>query len=154
MNSNRGRCIAPTLGTAAGGRLAVGLNTRATVASTPGVAAKRSRRPRSAKALRRAAVGLIASAAAFLAFGVIPSAMTPSAHADEFELIVDPIINSISSIDPALGTDLTAGLANLDSALAGAAAFEPSNAASSLSALSTDVASATSTANPFDAWLH
>ena len=39
-----------------------------------------------------------------------PLAMTPSAHADEFELIVDPIINSISSIDPTLGTDLTAAL--------------------------------------------
>src|SRR5271163_282879 len=71
---------------------------------------KRNRRPRNAKALRRAVVGLIASAGAFLAFGMTPSAMTPSAHADEFELIIDPIINSISSIDPTLGTDLTAAL--------------------------------------------
>src|SRR5271155_1003443 len=108
---------------------------------------KRNRRPRNAKALRRAVVGLIASAGAFLAFGMTPSAMTPSAHADEFELIIDPIINSISSIDPTLGTDLTAALANLDSAFAGAAAFDPSSAASSLGALSTDVGSATSTAH-------
>lgn len=105
---------------------------------------KQNRRSRNAKALRRAVVGLIASAGAFLAFGMTPLAMPPSAHADEFELIVDPIINSISSIDPALGTDLTAGLANLDSALAGAAAFDPSSAAGSLGALS----------NPFDTWLH
>ena len=71
---------------------------------------KRNRRPRNAKALRRAVVGLIASASAFLAFGMTPLAMTPSAHADEFDVIVDPIINSISSIDPTLGTDLTAVL--------------------------------------------
>ncbi len=73
---------------------------------------KRNRRLSNARALRRAVVGLIASASAFLAFGMTPLAMTPSAHADEFELIVDPIINSISSIDPTLGTDLTAALAN------------------------------------------
>jgi hypothetical protein len=36
-----------------------------------------------------------------------PLAMTPSAHADEFDLVVDPIINSISSIDPTLGMDVT-----------------------------------------------
>ena len=46
---------------------------------------KRNRRPRNAKALRRAVVGLIASAGAFLAFGMTPLAMTPSAHADEFD---------------------------------------------------------------------
>ena len=39
-----------------------------------------------------------------------PLAMTPSAHADEFDVIIDPIINAISSIDPTLGTDLTAAL--------------------------------------------
>src|SRR5277367_3715041 len=71
---------------------------------------KRNRRSRNAKVLRRAVVGLVASAGAFLAFGMTPLAMTPSAHADEFDLIIDPIINSISSIDPTLGTDLTAAL--------------------------------------------
>ena len=71
---------------------------------------KWNRRTRNAKALRRAVVGFIASAGAFLAFSMTPLAMTPSAHADEFDLIVDPIINSISSIDPTLGTDLTAVL--------------------------------------------
>ncbi|HME16650.1 MAG TPA: hypothetical protein VKG83_14615, partial [Mycobacterium sp.] len=55
---------------------------------------KRNRRSRNAKALRRAVVGLIASAGAFLAFGMTPLAMTPSAHADEFDVIIDPIINS------------------------------------------------------------
>src|ERR1700744_5310207 len=108
---------------------------------------QRNRRRRNTKGLRRAVSGLIASAGAFVAFGMTPLAMTPSAHADEFELIVDPIVNSISSIDPTLGTDLTVALANLDSAFAGAAAFDPSSAASSLGALSTDVGSVTSTGN-------
>ena len=76
--------------------------------------------PRNAKALRRAVVGLIASVGAFLAFGMTPLAMMPSAHADEFELIVDPIIDSLSSVDPTLAVDMTGWLANLDSALAAA----------------------------------
>src|ERR1700722_13616399 len=117
---------------------------------------KRNRRPRNAKALRRAVVGLIASAGAFLAFG-----MTPSAHADEFDVIIDPIINSISSVDPMLAVDMTGWLANLDSALAAASSVDASSLAgaaataesSSLGALSTDVGSATSTANPFDTGL-
>jgi hypothetical protein len=75
---------------------------------------KRNRRPRNAKALRRAVVGLIASAGAFLAFGMTPLAMTPSAHAfDEFDLFIDPIINSLSSVDPTLAVDMTGWLANL-----------------------------------------
>ena len=122
----------------------------------PGVAPKRNRRPRNAKALRRAVAGLIASAGAFVAFGMTPLAMTPSAHADEFELIVDPIVNSISSIDPTLGTDLTVALANLDSAFdPGAAAFVLSIECGTSSlgrAASTDVGSVTSTGKSvFDA---
>src|SRR5271155_5746887 len=118
---------------------------------------KRNRRSRNAKALRRAVVGLIASAGAFLAFGMTPLAMTPSAHADEFDLIIDPIINSLSSVDPTLAVDMTSWLANLDSALAAASSFDPSSLAgaaataesTSLGSLSTDVSSA-SAANPSD----
>src|SRR5271166_1275050 len=110
---------------------------------------KHNRRSRNAKALRRAVVGLIASAGAFLAFGMTPLAMTPSAHADEFDVIVDPIINSISSVDPTLAVDMTGWLANLDSALAAASSVDASSLAgaaataesSSLGALSTDVGS-------------
>src|SRR6202012_5193559 len=92
---------------------------------------KRNRRSRNAKVFRRAVVGLIASAGAFLAFGMTPLAMTmtPSAHADEFDVIIDPIINSISSIDPTLAVDMTGWLASLDSALAAASTFDPSSAA-------------------------
>src|SRR5271155_2918724 len=90
---------------------------------------KRNRRSRNAKALRRAVVGLIASAGAFLAFGMTPLAMTPSAHADEFDVIIDPIINSLSSVDPTLAVDMTGWLANLDSALAGASSVDASSLA-------------------------
>ena len=106
---------------------------------------KRNRRSRNA--LRRAVVGLIASFGAFLAFGMTPSATTPSAHADEFDVIIDPIINSLSSVDPTLAVEMTGWLANLDSALAAASSVDASSLAgaaataesSSLGALSTDV---------------
>src|SRR3984957_15112834 len=118
---------------------------------------KRNRRPRNAKALRRAVVGLIASAGAFLAFG-----MTPSAHADEFDVIIDPIINSVSTVDPTLAVDMTGWLANLDSALAVASSVDASSFAGAAAAaessgvgrLPTDVGSATSTATPLDTGLH
>src|SRR5271163_1981216 len=121
---------------------------------------KRNRRSRNAKVLRRAVVGLIASAGAFLAFGMTPLAMTPSAHADEFDLIIDPIINSLASVDPTLAVDMTGWLANLDSALAAASSVDASSLAgaaataesTSLGALSTDVSSA-SAANPSDTFV-
>src|SRR5271156_2608261 len=90
---------------------------------------KRNRKACNAEALRRAVVGLIASAGAFLAFGMTPLAMTPSAHADEFDVIIDPIINSISSIDPTLAVDMTGWLGRLGSALDAASNFDPSRAA-------------------------
>jgi hypothetical protein len=118
-------------------------------------------RPRNAKALRRAVVGLIASVGAFLAFGMSPLATAPPAHADILDSIIDPVINSLAGVDPTLGADMTGWLANLDPALAAASSVDTSSLAgaataesSSLGALSTDVGSATSTANPFDAWLH
>src|SRR5271155_129811 len=121
---------------------------------------KRNRRSRNAKALRRAVVGLIASAGAFLAFGMTPLAMTPSAHADEFDVILDPIINSLSSVDPTLAVDMTSWVANLDSGLAAASSVDPSSLAgaaataesTSLGSLSTDVSSA-SAASPSDTFV-
>src|SRR5271156_4484624 len=124
---------------------------------------KRNRRPRNAKALRRAVVGLIASAGAFLAFGMTPSDMTPSAHADEFDLIIEPIINSISSIDPTLGTDLTAALGDFttssgwDSVLADFSSLDSlSGASSSVASVVSETSSAasdtTSAASSADSW--
>jgi len=56
---------------------------------------KRNRRSRNAKARRRV-VGLGGGAGAMLAFGLSPLAALPAAHADEFDVIVDPIVNAIS----------------------------------------------------------
>jgi hypothetical protein len=45
-------------------------------------------------------VGLGASAGAFLAFGLTPLTTAPTANADEFDAIIDPILNTlISSVD-------------------------------------------------------
>ncbi|MGB6761868.1 PGRS repeat-containing protein, partial [Mycobacterium sp.] len=98
---------------------------------------KRNERSSKAKARRRRrAVGLGGSASAFLALGLGPLATAPAAHADPFDVILDPIINSITSalpsaLDPLAGLDLASltlpatdlagtsglGLSSLDSAL-------------------------------------
>ena len=99
---------------------------------------KRNQRSSKAKARRRRrAVGLGGSASAFLALGLGPLATAPAAHADPFDVILDPIINSITSalpsaLDPLAGLDLASltlpatdlagtsglGLSSVDSALA------------------------------------
>ncbi|MGH3563145.1 MAG: PGRS repeat-containing protein, partial [Mycobacterium sp.] len=83
---------------------------------------KRNHRLRNAKARRRV-IGLSTTAGAFLAFGMTPLAAAPAAHADDFGIldnIFDPILNSLSNIDPTLDTDLSAiGLGSFDPALAG-----------------------------------
>ncbi len=56
---------------------------------------KRNRQSRSAQGRRRL-LGLGTGAGAVLAFGLGPLAAAPVAHADEFDLIVEPIINSLS----------------------------------------------------------
>ena len=98
---------------------------------------KRNQRSSKAKARRRRrAVGLGGSAGAFLALGLGPLATAPAAHADPFDVILDPIINSITSalpsaLDPLAGLDLASltlpatdlagtsglGLSSVDSAL-------------------------------------
>src|SRR5271163_3679670 len=98
---------------------------------------KRNQRSSKANARRRRrAVGLGGSAGAFLALGLGPLATAPAAHADPFDVILDPIINSITSalpsaLDPLAGLDLASlsspaadlagtsglGLSSLDSAL-------------------------------------
>jgi hypothetical protein len=56
---------------------------------------KRNLTSRTRKACRhRRAIGLGACASAFLAFGMSPLATAP-AHADEFDLVIDPIISSM-----------------------------------------------------------
>src|ERR1700733_3801719 len=92
---------------------------------------KRNQRSSKAKARRRRrAVGMGGSVGAFLALGLGPLSTAPAAHADPFDVILDPIINSIASalpnaVDPLAGLDLaslsspaTDGLSSVDSALA------------------------------------
>jgi hypothetical protein len=82
---------------------------------------KRNRQTRSAMARRRM-VGLGGGAGAMLAFGLSPLTAMPSAHADEFDVVIDPVINAISgsladavaAFDPGAGADLSA--AALDAA--------------------------------------
>jgi hypothetical protein len=58
---------------------------------------KRNRRSRTDKARRRRrVVGLGAAVGAFLAAATTPLANEPAAHADGFDLILEPIINSIA----------------------------------------------------------
>ena len=86
---------------------------------------KRNQRSSKAKARRRRrALGMGGSAGAFLALGLGPLANEPAAHADPFDVILDPIINSITSAlpsaaDPLAGLDLASlSLPATDSALA------------------------------------
>ena len=124
---------------------------------------KRSRRSLHARALRRRVAGLIASAGAFVAFGMTPLPAAPAAHADEFDVIVDPIINALSSVDPALGADVStlvgdfttswdsavADFSGVDSALgaaSSAASVVPDTSSSASASASADLGSSSDAA--------
>ncbi|MGH3563113.1 MAG: hypothetical protein ACRDTN_15350, partial [Mycobacterium sp.] len=66
---------------------------------------KRSRQPLAAKAHRRRVAGLLVAFGAFLGFGMAPLATAPRAHADDIDLLLDPIIASVQAtmteLDPA-----------------------------------------------------
>src|ERR1700761_9247551 len=97
-----------------------------------GAHSKRNRQSRNAKLRRRRrVVGLSSGAGAMLAFGLGPLAHAPAANADDFgaiDTIIDNVINSLSGVDPALGTGLDGWVANLDTALSGASAADPATA--------------------------
>src|SRR6201996_9808276 len=98
---------------------------------------KRNGRSKRGRVTRRGAAGLSASAGAFLAFGMGPLANAPTAHADDFG-ILDPIIGSLSSAAPALGSGLDGWLASLDASLGAASAVDPTSGVdAALSAAST-----------------
>jgi Phosphoesterase family len=92
---------------------------------------KRNRRSRSAKARRRA-VGV----GAFLALGMTPLATAPTVKADEFDAILEPIINAITG--------------SLGDVAAGSAAVPELG---SLGLGAADPAAGVAAANPADAWL-
>ena len=82
---------------------------------------KRNRQSGNAKARRRRVVGWGTSAGAVLAFGTGPWGVAP-AHADELDVIVDPIINALSSVDPTLGADVSTLLGDFTTSWNGVAA--------------------------------
>jgi Phosphoesterase family len=107
---------------------------------------KRNRRSRSAKARRRV-VGLSSGVGAFLALGMTQLATAPTVKADEFDAILEPIINAITG---SLG-DVAAGWAAVpELGSLGLGAADPA-AGVGLGSLP-DVGSVAA-ANPADAWL-
>jgi endoglycosylceramidase len=72
---------------------------------------------------------VVATAGAFFAFGVSPLATAPAANADEFGLILEPILNSLSSIDPGLVADVSTLATSLDPTFAADSAASASVAA-------------------------
>ena len=115
---------------------------------------KGSRQAKKAKGRRRTrAIGLGAGAGAFLTLGLGPLANAPAAHADDFGLdsIIDPIIASITSADPALGASMDGWMASLDAAFSTTSAVDPASALEgALGAASTVGSSAA--ADPFAAF--
>jgi hypothetical protein len=107
---------------------------------------KRNRRSRSAKARRRV-VGLSSGVGAFLALGMTPLATAPTVKADEFDAILEPIINSITG---SLG-DVAAGSAAVPELGSLSLGATESTAGVGLGSLP-DVGSAAA-ASPVDAWL-
>src|ERR1700749_336398 len=73
---------------------------------------KRNRRSRNHKA--RNLIGLGGSAGAFFALGLGPLANVPQAHADVLDAILDPIINSLGSVDPTLALDVGSLVSSFD----------------------------------------
>src|ERR1700737_1274819 len=74
-----------------------------------------NRQPRNSRGRgHRRVVGLVATAGAFLAFGMTPLIAAPAANADGLDVILAPILNSLSSVDPAMATDLGAVVTSFD----------------------------------------
>jgi len=79
--------------------------------------------------IRLRVFGLGLTAGAFFAFGMAPLVTAPPASADEFDVIVDPIISALSGIDPTLGADLGALATSFDPTLAADSAASAATAA-------------------------
>jgi endoglycosylceramidase len=63
---------------------------------------------------RRRVLGVGLSAGAFLAFGLAPLATAPAANADEFDAILDPVLSSLSSVDPGLVAEVSSVVTSFD----------------------------------------
>src|SRR5580704_12865741 len=95
-----------------------------------GAHSKKNRRSGNRMA-RRGLIGLGGGAGAFLALGLAPLANVPHAKADVLDAILDPLINSLGSVDPTLAVDLGSLVASFDPTFsdAGLAALSASDAA-------------------------
>ena len=107
---------------------------------------KRNRRSRSAKARRRV-VGLTSGVGAFLALGMTQLATAPTVKADEFDAILEPIINAITG---SLG-DVAAGWAAVPEL--GSLGLGAADPAAGVGLGSLPDVSSVAAANPVDAWL-
>src|ERR1700677_1514885 len=129
------------------------------------MAHRRSKKPLSRTAIERGVgrvIGLSGATSAFVTFSLGPLLSAPLARADGFEdIILDPIISSLSSVDPSLAVDLSGWLASLDSALSAASTFDPANLdpaasvdAAAVPAASSDLAQAYETGvyDPLHTW--
>lgn len=70
-----------------------------------------NRRARNANR-RRCLAGLGSAAGAVVALGLAPLAAAPPAQADDFDVIIDPIVNAIAGGDDLAGVDPSAALAD------------------------------------------
>jgi hypothetical protein len=69
-------------------------------------------------------IGVSGATGAFVTFSLGPLLNMPLAKADGLDAIVNPIINSLASVDPMLAVDVTSWLANADAALSAASTFD------------------------------
>jgi endoglycosylceramidase len=97
-----------------------------------------NRNPQGHKRSRRGTTGTRTTVGAILAFGFAPL-VAPPANADILDTIVDPIINSLSAIDPALGVDVAAWATSIDPSLALDSATTAAAAATATSASLTEL---------------
>src|SRR6476469_1857565 len=81
------------------------------------------------KRVRGCVLCLGASTGAFFAFGMTPLLTAPPANADGLDVILDPIINSLSALDPTLGADLGALATSVDPTFAADGAASAATAA-------------------------
>ncbi|MGB7870776.1 MAG: alkaline phosphatase family protein [Mycobacterium sp.] len=107
---------------------------------------KRNRRSRSAKARRRV-VGLSSGVGTLLALGMTQLATAPTVKADEFDAILEPIINAITG---SLG-DVAAGSAAVPEL--GSLALGAADPAAGVGLGSLPDVGSVAAANPADAWL-
>ncbi|WP_407695053.1 PGRS repeat-containing protein, partial [Mycolicibacter icosiumassiliensis] len=98
----------------------------------------RQGRPSKTNPLRATPVmGATSAVGAFLAFGVAPLTGAPGANADELDVMLDPIIDSLSNIDPSLGAEVSSWVQTLDASFTGDSAASVSSVLDPLAAAST-----------------